>query len=316
MRTIITSGLFALCASIGSAATLYTTNFETNPSANFTVAITSADTEADFAYNYATWTPTAPTAGIASITLAPNSAAGGTKALKVRSNFDATGTNEAVTAFINASAGLTSWSLTFDAYQLWNGPADVSGTGTTTGFTFGNATPNSVPFNGTGASLNGWFIMMTGEGGQGASGDARYYSGTGGAPTINLATPNWKINGGTTLPTDMPNAAGTAPATWDTVFASPNYPQPGTPGRQWVTWEIIQRQNGVVTISVTPVGGVKTQVASWTQSSSGTLGVGFWDLNNGSVADPPADNFVLIDNLTLATAPAISTAAQDWQLFN
>jgi len=305
--------LFATAAlsavvSAGSAATLYSTNFETDQSANFTVATSSADTEANFAFNYGTWTPT-PTTDLTSITLAPNSTAGQTKALKMRANFDATGTNEGVTAYVNASAGLTSWSLTFDAFQMWNGPADVSGTGTTTGFVFGNAASTQAMYTGA-TSFNGWFLLFTGEGGQGASGDARYYSAAGAAPVVNLATPNFANNGGAALPNDMPGAAGN----WDLIFNAANYPVAGTPGRQWVTWDLVA-QSGTVKVYVTPKGGTKVQIANWAQSASQTLGLGFWDLNTGSVAVPPEDNFVLIDNLHLDTAPAVVTAADDWSMF-
>jgi hypothetical protein len=236
----------------------------------------------------------------------------------MRANFDATGTNEGVTAFLNSSTGLTSWSLTFDCFQLWNGPASVggaipAGTGTTTSFTFGNAA-TTRPFHTAPTDFNGWFVAFVAEGGNGASGDARYYSASNGTPTVALATPNWAINGGTPLPTDMPNGAGTALNTWETIFTAGNYEVPGTPGRQWVTWEIIA-QAGSVKVSVTPKNGAKTQIANWVQSASQTIGLGFFDLNTSSVADPPSDNFVVIDNLHLDTAPVAPAGANDWSMF-
>jgi hypothetical protein len=305
--------LFATAAlsavvSASSAATLYSTNFETDQSANFTTVVTSADTEANFAFDYGTWVPTSPTAPITSITLAPNSSAGGTKGLKLRSNFDPTGTVEAVSVFVNAANSLTSWSLTFDAFQMWNG-ADLAATGTTTAFVIGNSDATKPLYAGAGATLNGWFIFMTGEGGQGSN-DARYYSGTGAAPTEADTTPNWAINGGTALPINTPGAAGT----WDSIFTAANYQVAGTPGRQWVTWELICKNN-IVTISVTPVGGPKVQIATWAQVANQKLGLGFWDHNNGSVAAPPEDNFVVIDNLKLETAPVSAAGATDWGLF-
>ncbi|MBX7246098.1 MAG: hypothetical protein K1X53_11420 [Candidatus Sumerlaeaceae bacterium] len=300
--------------SVGSvqAQTIYSTNFETDQSSNFTVTSSSLDNEALFNYDYATWVPTAPTAGVTSITVAPSAA--GTKALKMRGNFDLTGTNEGVTAFVNACNGLTSYSLTWDCYQLWNGPDAVSATGSTTGFTVGTATSTANPFYGGAATFNGWFLLMTGEGGQGVSGDARYYSAATAAPAVTLSKPDWRINGGTVLDTNMPGTAGT----WDSIFTGTgvNYYQPaGSPGRQWVTWNIVARP-GDITVYVTPKGGVKTQIAKFGDTVNARTGFGFWDFNTGSVAVPPEDNFVLIDNLKVEYAPAIPTAASDWQMYN
>ncbi|MGI8907166.1 MAG: hypothetical protein ACR2IE_11825 [Candidatus Sumerlaeaceae bacterium] len=308
---VLATAALAGVTGLAPAAVLYQTNFEVSPAANFTTAISNApDTEADYNYNYATWVPTAPTAGITSITLAPNSTAGGTRALKMRANFDATGTNEGVTAYLTPSAGLTSWSLTFDAFQLWNGPDAGSATGSTTGFTMGNANPATPMYSGA-TTFNGWFLLFTGEGGQGTSGDARYYSGTNAAPISANTTPNWAINGGTTLDPNYPGAVGT----WDSIFtAGGGYNPAGTPGRQWVTWELIAK-DGSVKVSVTPVGGVKTQIANWIQAANQTIGLGFWDFNTGSVANPPVDNFVLVDNLKLETAPVTPAAVSEWSLF-
>lgn len=293
-----------LVAGAANATILYQTDFETDQSSNFTVAISSADTEANFNYDYATWTPTAPTAGITAIGAAPGGA--GTKGLKIRSNFDGTGTDEAVTAFVNASAGKSEWTLTFDAFQLWNGAADISGTGTTTGFTVGNAN-TSFPFHTVPATFNGWFLLMTGEGG--SASDARYYSAASATPVASNATPVWLGVGAAQV--GMPTAE------WSVIFAAPNYPQAGTPGRQWVTWEVVS--NGTtVTVSVTPVGGTKTQIASWTQTANQTAGIGFWDLFTGSVADPASDNFVVIDNLILEEPdppPPPPASATNWSVY-
>jgi hypothetical protein len=310
MKRSLLAGAGALCVlAVGSAqaTVVYSTNFESDQSANFTTVITSADTEANFNYDYSTWAPTSPTAGVTSITAAPSGA--GTKGLKMRSNFDITSSNEAVTAYINSSASLTNWILTFDAYQLWNGPEGAVGTGTTTAFLIGNAT-TAVPLYGGAGSLTGWFLFMTSEGGQGASGDARYYSASGGAPTQNNTLPDWRINGGTVLPINMPGA----PGEWDAVFPGGiNQNIPGTPGRQWVTWEIkADSGTGQVRVRVKPDGGVFTQIALWTQATGQTTGLGFWDPNTGSIADPPDDNFVVIDNLTLET---FTSDVKDWSLY-
>lgn len=285
-----------------NAAVLYTTNFETDQSSNFTVVTSTADTEANFNFDYSTWTPTAPTAGIASIPAAPS--ASGTRGLKLRSNFDATGTNEAVTAFVNASAGKSNWTLTFDAFQLWNGPADVSGTGTTTAMTFGNAN-TSFPLYTAPATFNGWFVSINGEGGSGT--DARFYSAASATPAVDNSIPNWFNNG--TADVNME-----ASTNWQGVFAAPNYPEIGTPGRQWVKWKIVAT-GGLMVISVTPVGGTETQVSSFARTANQTVGIGFWDLFTGSIADPPADNFVVIDNLTLEEPDPIAGAGGNWAVY-
>lgn len=296
-------------AASAQAAILYSTGFETDQSSNFTVVTTSADTEANFNFDYSTWVPTAPTVNPTSIPAAPSGA--GTRALKIRANFDLTGTNEGVTAYINASAGLATYTLSFDAYQLWNGPDGAVGTGTTTSMSVGKAVNTSAMYGGA-TAFDGWWLFMVNEGGQGASGDFRYYSGTGGAPVSDLTT---------MVPlfanVNMPGAAGTE---WDTVFTSTaNGAIAGTPGRQWVRWQITAdaADGNRVRARVTPQGGLSHVIANWNNAIADTgkaSGIGFWDHNTGSVADPASDNFILIDNLVLedTALPGVN----EWTMYN
>lgn len=316
MKRIIVSFIAALALPVaGNAAVLYSTNFETTPT-GVTVVTSSADTEVDLNFNYGTYVPTAPTAPITSITLAPNSTAGQTRGLKMRANFDATGTNEVATVYFTASTGLTSWTLQFDCFQMVNGaPPMTSGVGTTTGFCVGNAVlggataANAGMYTGA-TTFNGWFLLVTGEGGQGASGDARYYSSAGGAPAVSLTIPNWALNGGTTLNTNMG-----VDASWDAVFPDPVAEDGirGLPGRRWVTWTLQEDVVGQMTVFMQLHGAAKQQVAKWNQPSGNTIGLGFDDFNTGSVAVPPQDNFVVIDNLSISTATPLASAATDWQ---
>ncbi|MCC7391186.1 hypothetical protein IT571_02365 [Candidatus Sumerlaeota bacterium] len=303
---------FALAAALAvagsaQAAVLYTTDFETPQGANFTSAISSADTEFNYSFNYAAYVPTTPTTAL-TIPAAPSGS--GTTGLMIRATFDGPATNEGATAYINAGAGKTNYVLKFDAYQMFNGAVALGvpqAPNTTVGMAMGNAAPSSAMHSGA-TAFTGWFIMITPEGGNGTT-DVRYYSGTGAAPVNANTTPDWRINGGTVLPTGMPGTA----SEWPLVFPAtdPNVLVPGCPGRQWVTWEVTSL-GGNVSVKVTPVGGPTTTIASWAQANNNTPGVGFFDPNTGSVVDP-LDSFVVIDNLTL-TEP--SEASEGWALYN
>ena len=294
---------FAAAASSASATVLYTTNFETDQTSSFTVVGSSADIVANFAFDYALFTQTAPTAGVTSIPAAPSGA--GTKGLKLAANVDGTGTVEAVSAFINAGAGKTTYTLTFDAYQLYNGPADATGTGTTTFAAFGDAAGTAAVYS-TAAALSGFYVGLSCEGG--TTNDVVYYEGNGAAPTLNNAAANW---GGTA-------AASEEVAPWTTLFTTPTYGRAGAPGRNWVTWKL-EVVPGTTTVSVKPAGASSfTTVSTLTPTAgiptNGKPFVGYYD-PFASLPVPTSDNFVIIDNLTL-DEPAPPTAAGSWSLYN
>lgn len=295
--------LFAGTAISASAATLYTTDFETDQSSNFSVFTTSADTVANFTYDYSTFAFTAPSDGPASIPAAPSAA--GTKGLKLAANIDAAATVEAVSAFINAGAGKSSYTLTFDAFQMFNGPAAGTGSGTTTLFNFGNAAGTAAVYSAA-TAFSGFYAGFTGEGG--STNDNVYYEGIGAAPTLNNTAANW---GGVA-------AAAQEVAPWTTLFANPTYPKAGSPGRAWVTWKL-EVVPGTITISVKPSGaGSFTSVATIAPTSGVATNVkpfvGFYDPFS-SLPVPATDNFVIIDNLSLVE-PEPPTSAENWALYN
>jgi hypothetical protein len=303
-RLILSSSIaVALCAT-APAAVIYSTDFETNQSASWTVVGDDAgaanDFSANFAYDYSTYAPTAPDTTPASIPAAPSGA--GTKGLRLDANHaDATAAAAAVTAYVNAASGLSQYTLKFDLFVNYNGPSG-GGSGSTEFITVGGNATNSSVTDSAWPTFTGFWWTMTGEGG--AAQDYRYYEGTGAAPVRTDTIPNW--NGANEL--DQGSAG------WQALFPSPAYETPGAPGKAWVVVEEVVN-NSVVTVFLTPTGGVKTQVASWTLTAgvpnSGFPLVGYWDAFS-SIANPIQDNFAVIDNLSITT-PAASV--EDFNLY-
>jgi hypothetical protein len=330
MKVTTAFGVALLAGTLSTAGfaqtILFSTDFETDPSANFTVQ--QAAGEAVFNYNAAAWTPgTSPfpdrnTAGLAAIPAAPSAA--GATGLYLRSNFTAPGqTTNGVAAYITAPAvvSATEYTMEFDAFQMYNGPQDQFSPfsfGTTTMMTFGLGQPTQLAGVGT-TAFQGFFLAFTTEGGTVI--DARYYSGIGGAITLDAAFPNF-------FGTNRSNYGflGTSPQAneWNTVFTTATGTPDGIPGRRWVTWQVV-RDGATFTVSVKEAGAATfTEVATFTVPIAVNLTnaapfVGFADPFTGSIADPAADNFALIDNLRIFV-PAAPTptpgplSARQWNL--
>lgn len=292
-------------AASASALASYSTGFETDQTSSFTIGATTADTVSNFSFDYSTYVPTAPTAGITTIPVAPSAA--GTKALKLAANVDATGTTEAISAFVNAGTGISRYTLQFDCFQMWNGDAVGGGTGTTQSMVCGDAATTAVAWQNS-ANFSGEFFTITHEGGSGT--DLRYYEGNGtAAAAANNALPNWF---GT-------NATANTATEWVALFPTPTYSIAGAPGRVWNTWQMTV-DGSLITIKVKPNGAASfTQVSAFSASAAASLAgnpfVGAQD-TFASIADPAVDNFVLIDNLSFNELAAPTSADSSWSAYN
>ncbi|MFH0795409.1 MAG: hypothetical protein V2A74_15420 [bacterium] len=283
--------------------TLFFADFETDQSTTFTVQNGAGDFVANFTYAYDTYTTQAGTTGPTSIPQSPSSPGAGTKALRMEANNnDLTEGADAVTVFPIPAAGLSNYTMTFDLWLQYNGPA-AGGTGSTEFIVVGGHSDAASAAWPDATAFNGFFWTITGEGG--AAQDSRYYQGTGAAPVRDDTIPNWF----------GANALNNLDAAWQAFFVPPTYETLGSPGKAWTQVEMVVNGSSVA-VSLTPDGGTKTQVASFTASgapTSGTPFVGYMDIFT-SIATPPQDNFGLVDNLQILV-PAPSTGAQNWSLY-
>lgn len=300
---ILSVTIFSAIA-VFSAHAQVSVDFETDASSQFTVRNAAGDFLANFNYDYSTFTPASPDTTPASIPAAPSGP--GTKGLRLEvNNNDAVGAVDAVTIYPNAAAGSSNYTLKFDMWMNYNGGAG-GGNGSTEFLVVGGHADGAQAAHSGATAFNGFFFTATGDGDAGQ--DYRYYEGAGAGPVRADAVPNW--NGANELDH---GAAG-----WQALFPSPTYETAGVPGKAWTVVEVVVN-GGNVTAFMTPTGGSRTQIGSWAYGTaasgapmSGYPLVGYWDLFT-SIASPAANNFMIIDNLSVTQGP---TSVNDWALFN
>ena len=307
----------------GLANEMFRATFESDQSTSFTVSNASANGTPDFLanFNYDFVAYNGPSSGLtttpARIAASPRSATGERRALRLEVNQrDATGSAAVVTAVPNIpnTTSLRQFRLSFDAFMNFCGQGSATGgtatgTGTTEFLGAGITADPSVPLGGFGTFTNGWLWAMSGEGG--STTDYDYYEGSGDALTRGRDIPNWfeaglgAVNGGA--------------AQWLGLFTNPAHEQGGSPGKTWVTVDMVYSEGRVelyFTPSVGTQAGVRTLVASWQSGSllgaevAGLPAVTYFDAFN-SVAGTPADQFALIDNLEVYDGAGDSRASQN-----
>ena len=146
------------------AVPLYFEDFETDPTANWTVNDPGlSDTAANFFFDYTT----------VGIPLAPGSERGGSHGMKLQANL----TGGAFSGFSVSPTGQSfagDYSLTFDWWANFNGPFPVGGSGSNNLSIFGIGTSGTqAQWPGDGAPISPWFAA-TGDGN--SSADWRVYS--------------------------------------------------------------------------------------------------------------------------------------------
>jgi hypothetical protein len=203
-----------LIPGVASASTIIEDDFESDTSANYTVATQDPNNgSVTFEFDYVA----------AGIPLAPRSASGAAKGLRLTVN-DFDGIQNTQTVFHNTVVNADVYQLTVDVYMAF-----VEGPSTTehahVGVGGDGATPNSLfnPISGTGS-----FMAFTGDGG--SASDYRWF----------LATAN---GGLTTFPNDHPSYLGHGSNNtnefYSNFFPSPPSTVVGVPGNIWTTVEVL-----------------------------------------------------------------------------
>lgn len=297
MRRSILCLLPLMLSGGGHAALTLNFDFETDQSAQFIVRDGAGDFSVNFNYDYSTWSPQSGTTGPTSIPPGPSGS--GTKGLRLEvNNNDSAAALDAVTVFPVDAAGLSSYILKFDMWQqYWGQPAGVGTTEMIFAGGHSDATEAAWP---SATAFTGFFFGMSSDGD--ASADYRYYESAAAAPVAEFAKPNW--NG-------ADEREATSPG-WQAIFPSPTYEVAGATGKAWTTVELVVSGSSA-TAYVTPTGGIRTQVGSWTIGNALNSGyplVGYYDVSS-SIATQPADQFAIIDNLSIIQV----TAATDWTLY-
>ena len=298
-------------AAIGLAAPT-TANFETAQPANFNVVIASPsnDASADLSYDSSTFVQANGTGTVPDITPSPGSST--EKVLRLNANFTPSDPNAAIDA-VNVYPNLvtaigTNWSMQFNAWLNYNGPA-AGGSGSTEMMFFGAMGSNTVPFKTETTPAiagTGFAFTMTGDGG--AAADYRFYSGTG-TISANNAGATW-LGGAWYNNID---------AVWNDAttgfFRGTQYETVGSPSKAWVTIKMTVSGTTCEVFVKRPGDAGFTSVATATVPAGTTAPViGFSDINTfqPSTIAWAADNFTLFDNLLIDNAAA---SVPDWNIY-
>lgn len=288
-----------------ASAALFSDNFDTDTSSNFTVNRTSTDTLATFSYDYSA----------DSIPSAPNSTGGTTRGLKLEANIAAPTGKEAITVAPNGQSFSGAYRLNFDMWINANGPFPGGGTGSTEYLTAGVGY-NGTTVNNSGTSGSGTWFAANGEGGaSGTSTTARdfmAYNNSGAfiqdnaTPGVYAApSPNAQDNFNEYYTTEF---IGMAPPEGQTA-ASPviqiGTTNVGTLGFRWIEVEIAVDGSTVTwTLNDPTVGTDGLLIATITNAASttGNISLGYNDIFSSLSANPEF-SFGLIDNVVVSVVP-------------
>ena len=282
---------------------LFSDNFDTDTSANWSLYWGAADNVADFTTNWAfNYGATAYTYNSVTnlIPPAPNSTNGTAIGTKLTVNSDANGIIAGVNLYLKNHSFSNNYALKFDMWINYPGGAGGAGASGTTQFPiFGlnhtGTEPNWGATNNTTATDGIWFAV---DGEDGSTRNYRAYVGNAsGLQTELIGAPS-----GVTLPVSNTN-----------VFSTPPFETSGAVGKNWVAVELNQI-NGTLTWKIN--GAVIAQRANTSAFTNGTVMLGLMDIFS-SIASPVADCFVLFDNVrvedpsaTPTVAPSINTHPQ------
>jgi hypothetical protein len=291
------AGLLAAASSV-TAQSLFTDDFNTDSSANWNVFEGSGngtpDYTAEWAFDYST---TTYTFNGQSKTIPPSPNGGGTtKGLKLTVNKDDTAATAAVSVYPKNQTFSGDFSVKFDLWLNYNGPA-YGGTGSTEHGTFGiNHLGTQVNWSATASVSDGVWFSMAGEAGAGVNTISDYGAYVG----DNIGGAIWLrgTDGGYVHGEEVnPNQAATSG--FKQIFYSPDFESAGAPGKHWVQVELRQRVvDGTPVVTWLMDGYV---IAEHSQGSvfslsSGNLMLGLQDFFSG-IASPKAENFAIYDNL-------------------
>ncbi|QDV07947.1 hypothetical protein Poly30_34830 [Planctomycetes bacterium Poly30] len=283
-RPLILAAAGSIAAATASAQiTLITDNFETNSSADYTVAVSAGDGAQDFSFDYVA----------AGIPAAPRSAVGDTKGLRLTVN-TTQGNQDAATCFHNTA-------ITADVYRLrvdvWNN-FTPGGTGTTehahVGVGGDGATFNQIfsPISGSGA-----FIGFDGDGDSGS--DYRWFRDPNNTPvgeTDSTTLPN-------THPSYLGNGSNNTGAFFQALFPAPPSTVAGSPGNIWTTVDIeVDNTAGLISFYF---DGTLTYQGSFANRFDGLASLGLADVFT-SVGD--GNQFVVFDNFEVVAGGGLGSS--------
>ncbi len=289
-------------------AQVFSDIFDSNTSASWTSVFFSTnvtvDFTAQFAFDYGTnqfvrngVTNTIPSA--------PNSS-GTTKGLKVAVNKDATGAAAAVSFFPNGRNFSGNYSLKFDMWANYNGPA-YGGSESTEFVSFGlNHVGDKANYQSNSVSDGVWMIAATEAG---SSPDYRAFVGPGGAPG-DLGESAFFDRDADTFKEINATAQQSTNHPLKLIFPSPAFESAGAPGKQWVQAEVRQIDGIVTWLMNGYVIGETDQGAAG--GTTGNISIGYMDPFPG-IPSPKEDSFIIFDNVRVFTnpAPVIVTAANN-----
>jgi len=289
-----------LTAFNASAQNLYTENFDTNPTANWTVSPTTGAQAADLFFDYST-------VGIPS---APNSTGGSTRGMKLQANL--VGTPGVFPGGVSTSPTGQSFAgdykLRFDMWMNFNGPMPAGGSGTTQAGGAGLGTAGTLAQVAGSPTVNSLFFSTTMDGGSAA--DYRAYSSA--AATGYLPASGIFAAGTGTAPDARNNsnpyyssfAGQPAPAAQLVLFPG----QTGTAnvGTLAFAWHdvVIEKSGSTVTWSVDGKLLATVDTTGLTLSGGNVL-FNHYDTNATASTDPLSASllFTLIDNVSVIPEP-------------
>jgi len=297
--------VFLLCATSALAlpklslgATLYSQDFNADPTASWTVNAGPGDTTANFFYDYsAIGVPTAPNGT-------------GTRGLKLTANNVGTATFTGLTVSPNGQSFSGNYTVSFDIWQNYVGPLGIGGSGSTQFSQYGigtagastqwigSASKDSVSFGTTldGGSASDYRAYSSIANTSYASGNAVYLA-PGGA--INESNAYYQ----SAYPTV------TAPAAQVALF--PGQTGSTDPGETAFKWRrvTIDVNGGLANWSIdgTPLGRVDLSTVTL---GGGNILFGHSDTNTGASTDAnrAALNVTLIDNISVTNVPEPASA--------
>lgn len=297
---LLTSAIVAtlLASGVGATAqTLFSDNFDSNTSANWTVNKSASDSSATFAFDYSTY-------GIPS---APRSTGGTTSGLRFLANQSA-GVLQGISASPTGGSFTGDYRMSLDIWLNFNGPAPLGGTGSTQAGSFGIGTTGTTA-QWAGAVSSVMFAVTTD--GNSAQ-DFRVYTNN-----VHVAPATGVYAAGNTLTPDVRNAATayysqfggvTPPAAQTTLYTN----QTGASGAGVLAfgWHDVEIEKIGSTVTWTIDGLLIATVSTNAATPGNNIFLGYFDTASGSSTD--ANDFLInaiYDNVSVTAVPEPTTIA-------
>lgn len=273
-RSLTLAAAGSVAASASAQTTLFSDNFETNTSANYTIVDDgSVDGVQEFGFDYVA----------AGIPLAPRSTVGDTGGLRLTAN-TSVGAADAITCFHNDVVTADVYTMTVDVWMNFTGAAGTTEHGHV-GIGGDGSTFNQVfsPISGSGA-----FLAFTGDGGSGS--DHRWFRDPNNTPAGETDS--------TTLPNShssyLGNGSNNTGSFFQTLFPAPPSTIAGSPGNIWTTIEVeVNNTIGQISFSY---DGVLTFQGDFANRFDGQVSLGLADVFSSIGI---VDSFVVYDNLVV-----------------